>query len=61
MKPRKMREPIKINQYKNTDKETVLIVTVPKDISYIFKEKAANSGEIRIDDGNRLLERREQK
>ncbi len=49
-----MREPIKINQYKNTDKETVLIVTVPRDISYIFQEKAANSGEIRIYDGRHI-------
>ncbi len=49
-----MREPIKINQYKNIEAGTVLIVTVPKDISYIFKEKAANSGEIRIDDGRHI-------
>ena len=51
---KRMREPIRINKYKKTDDGTVLVVTVYKDISYIFEQKISNKGEIRIDDGRHI-------
>lgn len=49
-----MRELIKIRAYKPTEAGTELKIFVPRDITYIFTEKAANSGEIRIDDGRQI-------
>lgn len=49
-----MREVIQIKGYMPIEKGTMLKVFVPKDISYIFEEKAANQGEIRIDDGRHI-------
>lgn len=49
-----MMEPVSIRGYRPVENGTEIKVFIPKDVSYMFKEKSANKGEIRIDDGRTI-------
>lgn len=49
-----MLEQAKLKAYKVEDGRTDLIVSIPKDIEYLIKEKAIKDAEIRFDDGRTI-------